>query len=89
MAVDGKDGVGRAAEVLDAYQEMGCDITVCRKRGGVGRLLFFELDMLFTAAVSPEAKGERRRVKVELDWLFARGSPVPKHDRQSPSATGY
>ena len=26
MAVDGKHGVGRAAEVLDVYQEMGCDI---------------------------------------------------------------
>ena len=25
MAVDGKHGVGRAAEVLDVYQEMGCD----------------------------------------------------------------
>ena len=26
MAVDGKHGVGRATEVLDVYQEMGCDI---------------------------------------------------------------
>ena len=26
MAVDVKHGVGRAAEVLDVYQEMGCDI---------------------------------------------------------------
>ena len=26
MAVDGKHGVGRAAEVLDVYQEMACDI---------------------------------------------------------------
>ena len=26
MAVDGKHGVGRAAEVLDVYQEMGCGI---------------------------------------------------------------
>ena len=26
MAVDGKHGVGRAAEVLVVYQEMGCDI---------------------------------------------------------------
>ena len=26
MAVDGNHGVGRAAEVLDVYQEMGCDI---------------------------------------------------------------
>ena len=26
MAVDGKHGPGRAVEVLDVYQEMGCDI---------------------------------------------------------------
>ena len=26
MAVDGKHGVGRAAEVLDVYQDLGCDI---------------------------------------------------------------
>ena len=26
MAVDGKHGVGRAAEVFDVYREMGCDI---------------------------------------------------------------
>ena len=26
MAVDGKHGVGRAAEVLGVYQEIGCDI---------------------------------------------------------------
>ena len=26
MAVDGEHGLGRAAEVLEVYQEMGCDI---------------------------------------------------------------
>ena len=31
MAVDGKHGVGRAAEVLDVYQEMGCDIIGLQK----------------------------------------------------------
>ena len=45
--------------------------------------------MVFTVAVSPEATGNGKRVKVELDWLFARVSPVPKHDRRSSSATGY
>ena len=52
-------------------------------------LLLFKLNMLFTAAVSPEATGKGRRAKVGLDWLFARVSPVPKHDRWSSSATGY
>ena len=63
--------------------------SVCRKRGGAASLLFFKLDMLCSAAVSPESKREGRRAKVELDWLFPRVSTVPKHDRRSSSATGY
>ena len=64
--------------------------SVCRKRGGAASLLFFKLDnMLLSAAVSPEAKGKGRRAKVELNWLFARVSPLPKHDPRSSSATGY
>ena len=41
MAVDGKHGVGRAAEVLDVYQEMGCDIIGLQKtrRSGQSALL--------------------------------------------------
>ena len=31
MAVDGKHGVGRAAEVLGVYQEMDCDIVALQK----------------------------------------------------------
>ena len=71
------------------YQEMGCDIIGLQKRGVVASLLFFKLDMLFTAAASPEATGKGRGAKVELDWLLARVSPVSKHDRRSSSATGY
>ena len=41
MAVDGKHGVGRAAEVLDVYQEMGCDIVGLQetRRSGQSALL--------------------------------------------------
>ena len=41
MAVDGKHGVGRAAEVLDVYQEMDCDITGLQetRRSGQSALL--------------------------------------------------
>ena len=67
MAVDGKHGVGRAAEVLDVYQEVGCDIIGLQERGVVASLFFFKLDMLFTAAASPEATGKGRMAKVELD----------------------
>ena len=91
MAVDGKHGVGRAAEVLDVYQEMGCDIIGLQetRRSGQSALLQPGHSMLFTAAVSPEATGKGRRAKVEFDWLFARVSPVREHDRRSSSATSY
>ena len=41
MAVDGKHGVGRAAEVFDVYQEMGCDIIGLQetRRSGQSALL--------------------------------------------------
>ena len=41
MTVDGKHGVGRAGEVLDVYQEMGCDIIGLQKtrRSGQSALL--------------------------------------------------
>ena len=52
-------------------------------------LLLFKLDTLFAAAVSPEATDKGRRAEVELDWLFARVYPVPKHDGRSSSAIGY
>ena len=41
MAVDGKHGVGRAAEVLDVYQEMGCEIIGLQetRRSGQSALL--------------------------------------------------
>ena len=34
MAVDGKHGVGQAAEVLGVYQEMGCDIVELKENRG-------------------------------------------------------
>ena len=46
------------------YQERAVTSSVCRKRGV---LLFFKLDMLFTATVSPEATGKGTGAKVELD----------------------
>ena len=63
--------------------------SVYGKPGVAACLLFFKLDMLFTAAVSPEATGKGGTAKMELDWLFERVSPVPKHDRRSSRARGF
>ena len=74
--------VGRAVEVLGVDQKTGCDIvrpqeTVKRRSGQ-------------SAAMNPEATGEGKKgANVELNWLFARLSPVPKYDRRSSSVTGY
>ena len=46
-------------------KKLAATSSVCRKRGVVASLLFFKLDMLFTAAASPEATGKGRRYKVE------------------------
>ena len=37
MTVDGKHGAGRAAEVLDVYQEMGCGIIGLQETGRSGQ----------------------------------------------------
>ena len=64
--------------------------TVCRKLGRADSLIFFKLDMYFTAAVRLGETGEGKgATKVELDWLFTRVSPGRKYDHQSSSATGY
>ena len=42
MAVDGKHGVGRAAEVLDVYQEMGCDIIGLQETRRSGQSAFLQ-----------------------------------------------
>ena len=83
MAVDGKYGVDRAAEVLDVYQEMGRDIVGLQERGVAASLLFFKLDTLLTATVNPEATGKGRRAKVELDLLVARVS-ISRAEARSP-----
>ena len=49
--------MGRAAEVLDVHQEMGCDIIGLQEKRRYGQSSVFKVDMLFTAAVSPVGAG--------------------------------
>ena len=42
MAVDGKHGVGRVAEILDVYQEMGCDIIDLQESRRKGQSTFLQ-----------------------------------------------
>ena len=69
MAVDGKHGVGRAADVLGVYQEVGCDIVGLQEwpRSDQSALQAGYVVQCSTAAVRPEAPGEGKRAKVELD----------------------
>ena len=84
MAADGKHDVGQATEVLGVYQEMGSDIIGLQEARRSGR------STLLQAEYAVYCSGESgRRVKVKLDWLFARVSPMPIYDPQSSSATGY
>ena len=90
MAVDGKHGVGKAAEVLDVYQEVSCDIIGLQETRRSGQSALLQAGcVVYCSGVSPKATGKGKRSTVELDWLFARVSPVPKHDRRSSPATGY
>ena len=89
MTVDEKHGVGRAAEVLDVYQEMGCDIICLQETRRSGQSALFQAGYDVYCSGESGGDGQGKKGQVELDWLFARLSPVPKHDRRSSSATGY
>ena len=68
------------------YQEMGCGIVDLQKNKR-----FFSSLICMVAYYSGESEATRKgtRAKMELDWLSASVSLVPKHDRGSSSATGY
>ena len=61
MGVDGKHGVGRAAEVLDVYQEMGCDIIGLKETRRSGRSALLRAG--YVVYCSGESGGEGRGKK--------------------------
>ena len=90
MVVNGKHGVGRAAEVLHVYQEMGCDIIGLQETRHSGQSALLQAGYVVYCSGESGGDGEGKKGQGgELDWLFARVSPVSKHDRRSSSATGY
>ena len=68
MAVDGKHGVGRTAEVLDVYQEMGCDIIGLQKtrRSGKSALLRAGYVVYCSGESGGDGEGEKGRGGVGL-----------------------
>ena len=86
MAVDGKQGVGRAAEVLDVYQEMSCDIIGLQETRS---LLFFKLDICCLL----QRRVRRRRGREEgprwswagcsQEYLPCRSTAAGVHQRQA------
>ena len=89
MAVDAKHGVGRAAEVLDVYQEMGCDIIGLQKTRRSGQSALLQAGYVVYCSGESGGDGEGKKGQGGVGWPFARASPVPKHGRRSSSATGY
>ena len=68
MAVDGKRGVGRAAEVLDVYREMGCDIIGLQKtrRSGQSALLQAGYVVYCSGESGGDGEGKKGQVGVGL-----------------------
>ena len=68
MAVDGKHGVGRAAEVLDVYQEMGCDIIGLQetRRSGQSALLQAEYVVYCSGESGGDGEGKKGQGGVGL-----------------------
>ncbi|CAN0397335.1 unnamed protein product [Ascophyllum nodosum] len=69
MAVDGKHGVERVAEVLDVYQEMGCDIIGLQKtrRSGQSALLQAGYVVYCSAESGGDEEGKKGQGGVGLD----------------------
>ena len=61
MAVDGKSGVGRAAEVLDVYQEISCDIIGLQETRRSGQSALLQAG--YVVYCSDESGGEREGKK--------------------------
>ena len=68
MAVDGKHCVGRAAEVLDVYQEMGCDIIGLQeaRRSGQSALLQAEYVVYCSGESGGDGEGKKGQGGVGL-----------------------
>ena len=61
MAVDGKLGVGRAAEVLHVYQEMGCDIIGLQETRRSGQSALLQAEFVVYCSGEPGDGGERKK----------------------------
>ena len=61
MAVDGKHGVGRAAEVLDVYQEMGCAILGLQETRRSGQSALLQAGYVVYCSGENGGDGERKK----------------------------
>ena len=61
MAVDGKHGVGRAAEVLDVYQEMGCNIIGLQETKGRGQSVLLQAGYVVYCSGESGGDGEGKK----------------------------
>ena len=61
MAVDGKHGVGRAAEVLDVYHELGCDIIGLQETRRSGQSALLKAGYVVYCSGESGSDGERQK----------------------------
>ena len=81
MAVDGKHGVGRAAEVLDVYQEMGCGIIGLQEARRSGQSALLQAGYVAQSGGDGEGKKGQGGVGLAVPKSIARA------DARSPEFT--
>ena len=90
MAMDGKHGVGRVAEVLGVYQEMGCGIIGLQETGCCsGQSSLLQAGYVVYCSGESGVYGEGKKDQGRVGLTVCKSIFVPKHDHRSSSAIGY
>ena len=82
MAVDGKHGVGRTAEVLDVYREMGCDIIGLQETRRSGQFALLQAGCVVYC--SGESGGDGEGKKSQGGVGLAVRKSIPRAEARPP-----
>ena len=87
--MEGKHGVGRAAEVLGVYQEMGCGIIGLQETRHSGQSALLQSGCAIYCSGESGGDGEGKKAQGGVGLAVRKESRVRKHDRRSSSVIGY